>query len=78
MRPFKDEWAVVTTEQLEPIAQMLRQMLIDAGIPAKLGVDNVRGYLGASTPPIPVLVPVAFLDEAKALLADIARGPDAP
>ena len=82
------KWVVVITAPDQLTAEMWRELLVDAEIPARLGPGDVASFLGVSTYPCRVMVPRERLAEAADALSqyltpdpttstDEASGPEA-
>lgn len=64
-----DDWNILQTYENEAIAEMTRERLDSAGIPAILKPGDASAYMGASSP-YGVAVPAERVAEAKELLGD--------
>jgi hypothetical protein len=63
------QWESVATADNEPVAEMMRQKLEQAGVTVLLKPGDASSYMGASSP-YEVLVPPDQADKAKETLSD--------
>lgn len=69
-------WAYLETAPNQVIAEMWRDMLIQAGIPAMLRPEDSISFIGLSAHPVRVMVAEEKLEAAQNLLADWENGED--
>ena len=62
------KWLVVTVAPDQPTAEMWRELLLEAGIPARIHPDDVTSFLGVSNFHCRLLVPEDRVAEASATL----------
>lgn len=67
---------IVLTRFADPVrAELARERLVEAGIPARLGNVEASGMLSApATMGVELLVPASAADRAAAVLAEIEGG----
>lgn len=63
------DWTTIETFENEALAELAREKLGQAGIPAVTEPGDASAYMGASTP-TGVAVPPEHVDRAKELLGD--------
>lgn len=69
------QWVLVATAPNQTIAELWRNRLEGAGIPAVIQPGDVTSFLGVSGAPCRLLVPQGHEEDARHLLA---AGPDVP
>ena len=62
------EWVVATIAPDQLTAEMWRELLLNAGIPARIRPGDVTTFLGISGYPCRILVPEGLVEEAMAAL----------
>ena len=62
------QWLVAATAPDQLTAEMWRELLVDAGIPARIRAGDVTPFLGVSGYPCRILVPENRVEEALAVL----------
>ena len=67
-------WAVAITAPDQLTAEMWRELLLGAGIPARIRSGDITTFLGVSGYPCRVLVPKERMEEAMSILPP--QGPD--
>ena len=63
------KWVVVITAPDQLTAEMWRELLVDAEIPARLGPGDVASFLGVSASPCRIMVPRERMAEAADVLS---------
>ncbi len=63
-------WAYLETAPNQVFAEMWREMLIEAGIPAMLQPEDAISFIGVSAQPVRVMVAADKLKAAQKLLAE--------
>ena len=72
-------WAVAAIAPDQLTAEMWRELLVNSGIPARVGPGDVASYLGVSSYPCRVMVEEEHLAEAVTALSEyLDEGGPAP
>ncbi len=71
-------WKAAATASNEFAATLLRDILVDSGIPAYVESSGTATFLqiGSALMPMRIMVPPERLEEAKAVLAEVEIIPD--
>jgi hypothetical protein len=64
------KWVVAATAPEQLAAEMWRELLVNAQVPARLQSGDINSFLGVSAHPCRVLVPDHMETQARALLEE--------